>query len=188
MEMDSKLNWPIDKQIDVGSNIQIVTLTPEHATAYLALRKMSEIELPQYVGPNAERELLSGPEGIAPLMAGYAAEGTLVFGAVHAGVLISVLAVSRRLSPKFKHRALIWGMYVAGEYRHLKVGTQLLTHVQHWAQQHPEVTILWLHVTASNTPAISFYEKQGFAIYGTEPDSLFTQGEYHAAHYMQKKP
>lgn len=166
-------------------NINIVELTPDNSQEYLELRQASEIELPQYVGPSAERELMSGNDGITALMASYASEGTILFGAFLRERLVGVLAISRRLSPKFKHRAFIWGMYVSSECRKLKVGALLLTHVQQWAENHPEVNVLWLQVTESNVPAISFYKKHGFKIYGTEPNSLFTQGEYHDVHYMQ---
>lgn len=166
-------------------NIKIVELKLEHAQQYLELRKMSEVELPQYVGPSAERELMSGNDGITNIMASYKSEGTIIFGAFSAEKLLGVLAITRRLSPKFKHRAFIWGMYISNEYRKLKIGALLLTHVQRWAENHSEVNVLWLQVTASNISAISFYKKHGFEIYGTEPQSLFTQGEYHDVHYMQ---
>lgn len=166
-------------------NIKIVELNPEHAQEYIEIRKMSEVEFPQYVGPSAERELLSGSEGIKSLVAGYVSEGTTIFGAFSEEKLVGVLGVSRRLSPKFKHRAFLWGMYVSSEYRKLNVATILLSHVKNWAKSHSEVNILWLQVTETNIPAISFYKKHGFEIYGTEPQSLFTQGEYHTAHYMQ---
>ncbi len=166
-------------------NINVVELKPENAHEYLKLRQASEIEFPQYVGPSAERELLSGNAGIENVMSSYAGEGTAIFGAFSEERLIGVLGVSRRPSPKFKHRAFLWGMYVPCEYRKLKVATLLLSHVKSWAKNHPEVNVLWLQVTDTNAPAISFYRKHGFEIYGTETQSLFTQGQYHTAHYMQ---
>lgn len=165
--------------------INVVELRLESAQEYLELRKASEIEFPQYVGSSVERELLSGSDGIKNLMTAYVGEGTTIFGAFSEDKLMGVIGVSRRLSPKFKHRTFLWGMYVLSEYRSLKVATLLLVHVKTWAKYHPEVNVLWLQVTETNIPAISFYTKHGFEIYGTEPQSLFTQGEYYAAHYMQ---
>lgn len=165
--------------------INVIELKSENAQEYLELRKASEIELPQYVGPSAERELMSGNEGIAKIVASYESEGTILFGAFSEEKLVGAIAISRRLSPKFKHRAFIWGMYISNEYRQLKVGALLLAHAQSWAKKHQEVNVLWLQVTESNTPAVSFYEKHGFEIYGTEPQALFAQGEYHNVHYMQ---
>ena len=166
-------------------NIRVVELKPENAQEYLELRKSSEFEFPQYVGPSAERELLSGAEGIKGVMTLYPEEGTTIFGAFSEGKLVGVLGMSRRLSPKFKHRAFLWGMFVSCKFRKLKVGTLLLSYVKNWAKNHSEIKVLWLQVTETNFPAISFYKKHGFEIYGTEKQSLFTQGEYHTAHYMQ---
>ena len=165
--------------------INVVELKSENAQEYLELRKVSEIELPQYVGTSAKRELMSSNEGIAKIVASYESEGTILFGAFSEEKLVGVIAISRRLSQKFKHRAFIWGMYISNEFRQLKVGALLLAHVQSWAKNHQEVNVLWLQVTESNKPAVSFYKKHGFEIYGTEPQALFTQGEYHNVHYMQ---
>ena len=114
--------------------INVVELKSENAQEYLELRKVSEIELPQYVGPSAERELMSSNEGIAKIVASYESEGTILFGAFSEEKLVGVIAISRRLSQKFKHRAFIWGMYISNEFRQLKVGALLLAHVQSWAK------------------------------------------------------
>jgi GNAT superfamily N-acetyltransferase len=165
--------------------IKVIELTPSHSLGYLALRQESEVEYPQYVGLSAERELLAGENNIASVLGSYLEEGTVVFGAFNNEELIGVLAISRRLSPKFKHRAFIWGMYIYKDYRKSKIGALLLEHVKNWASDNKEVNTLWLQVTESNKPAISFYKKHGFITYGTEPMALFTQGEYHDVHYMQ---
>ena len=166
-------------------NIYIEELTVEDSQQYLALRRESEIEYPQYVGPSAERELMAGEENIDSILSSYSKEGTIIFGAFNDRKLLAVLAVSRKLSPKFLHRAFIWGMYVHKEHRGSNVGALLLKCVQDWASSHDEVKLLWLQVTESNKPAISFYSKYGFETYGTEAMALFTQGEYHDVHYMQ---
>lgn len=165
--------------------MKIAQLTQQHALDYLELRQTSEVEYPEYVGPSAERELLAGPDNISSLLTLYSQEGTLIFGAFDDNKLIGTLAVSRKLSPKFKHRGFIWGMYVRKEYRQLHVGEKLIKHVKSWADNHDEVKVLWLQVTESNLPAISFYKKHDFELYGTEPLALFAQEHYHAVHYMQ---
>tara|TARA_R110000850_G_scaffold218724_5_gene344231 strand:- start:751 stop:1263 length:513 start_codon:yes stop_codon:yes gene_type:complete len=164
---------------------RISELTSKNSLEYLALRKESEIEYPEYVGPSAERELMAGTENISSILDSYSDEGTIIFGAFHNEELVGVLALSRRLSPKFKHRAFIWGMYISKGYRKSNIGTLLINYVKGWAAVNEEVNVLWLQVTESNKPAISFYKKHGFAIYGTEPMALFTQDEYHDVHYMQ---
>ncbi|MDO6684942.1 MULTISPECIES: GNAT family N-acetyltransferase [unclassified Agarivorans] len=166
-------------------NIDVLELQPDHSKEYLALRRVSEFELPQYVGPSVERELLAGDDGISSILSMYASEGTVLFGAFAENKLVGVIAVSRRLSPKFKHRGFIWGMYIAHDYRKAHVGGVLLQYVQKWAKNHSEVILLWLQVTTSNKPAISFYSKYGFKVYGTEPQALYALDEFHDVHYMQ---
>ncbi|MGH1374120.1 MAG: GNAT family N-acetyltransferase [Cellvibrionaceae bacterium] len=165
--------------------IKVAKLTPLDSLEYLALRKESEIEYPQYVGPSAERELMAGTDNISSILKSYSGEGTTIFGAFHNEELVGVLALSRRLSPKFKHRAFIWGMYIYKSYRKSNVGTLLINYVKDWSAENEEIKVLWLQVTESNRPAISFYEKHGFTSYGKEPMALFTQGEYHDVYYMQ---
>lgn len=166
-------------------NIEVIELKDKHASEYLSIRVESEIELPQFVGPSAERELLAGENGIQEILSKYPAEGTTVFGAFVSERLVGVVAVTQRLSPKFIHRAFIWGMYVRKEARQLNIGAALLEHTFSWARSSSEVKVLWLQVTSTNTPAIIFYKKYGFKKYGTEPKSLFTQEIYHDVHYMQ---
>ena len=165
--------------------IKVAKLTSLDALEYLALRKESEIEYPQYVGPSAERELIAGTDNISSTMDSYSEEGTIIFGAFHNQELVGVLALSRRLSPKFKHRAFIWGMYIYKSYRKSNVGTLLINYVKDWSAKNDEINVLWLQVTETNKPAVSFYKKHGFITYGTEPMALFTQDKYHDVHYMQ---
>jgi len=165
--------------------IKVAKLTSLDALEYLALRKESEIEYPQYVGPSAERELIAGTDNISSTMDSYSEEGTIIFGAFHNQELVGVLALSRRLSPKFKHRAFIWGMYIYKSYRKSNVGSLLINYVKDWSAKNDEINVLWLQVTETNKPAVSFYKKHGFITYGTEPMALFTQDKYHDVHYMQ---
>lgn len=166
-------------------NINVSQLSHDHSAEYLALRRVSEIDLPQYVGPSAERELMAGDDGIASILSAYRSEGTLIFGAFASNELVGVIAISRRLSPKFKHRAFIWGMYITPEYRKVNIGGLLLRRAKEWAIGHSEVKVLWLQVTTSNKPAVSFYNKHGFTVYGTEPQALYALGDFHDVHYMQ---
>ena len=166
-------------------NITVIELSSDHSREYLAIRQLSETDLPQYVGPSVERELIAGSDAIASILSAYPSEGTLILGAFTDNKLVGVISVSRKLSPKFKHRAFIWGMYIVEEYRKVSVGELLLNRAKEWAQNHSEVNTIWLQVTTSNQPAVSFYTKHGFTTYGTETKALYALGEYHDVHYMQ---
>lgn len=68
-------------------------VTAADSSSYFELRVQSEQEFPQFVGFNVERELAAGQSGIDDLLAGYASEGTVVWGAFEQSQLIGVLAL-----------------------------------------------------------------------------------------------
>lgn len=168
------------------SNIMLIReVTPADANSYFALRVQSELEFPQFVGFNAERELVAGQSGIAALLEGYAAEGTLVWGAFEGSQLVAVLAISRRLSPKYKHKAFLWGMYVIPEYRATGIAHKLIQVPISWATEHPDVVAISLQVTFTNVRGQQFYKRLGFTTFGSEQRSLFVAGQFHGAHFME---
>jgi ribosomal protein S18 acetylase RimI-like enzyme len=163
--------------------ITLSGVTPKEALDYYRLRVCSEQEYPEYVGLSAERELQAGPEKIAELIAGYENEGVCIFGAFDQR-LVGIACVTRKKSNKYRHKAFLWGMYVAADYRGHKVGGMLLRHVIEWGRK-SVLTAIQLQVTTSNVPARTMYERLGFEIYGTERASLFAAGKYHDVHLME---
>lgn len=160
-------------------------ITATDSSNYFKLRVQSEQEFPQFVGFNAERELAAGSSGIAALLASYASEGTIVWGAFQDSQLVGVSVLSRRLSPKYKHKAFLWGMYVAAEFRGAGAAQALMQAAISWATEHPEVVAISLQVTLSNVRGQQFYKRLGFAVFGTEQRSLFAAGQFHGVHYME---
>lgn len=153
--------------------------------AYYKLRILSEQEYPQFVGFNAERELVAGSEGIKEILLNYPSEGTYVLGVFDEASLVGVLVASRRLSKKYRHKAFLWGMYVLPDYRGEGAAKLLMDTIIEWAKDHPEIMALTLQVTLSNTRGQAFYKKYGFSVFGTEQNSLFAADEYHGVHYME---
>src|SRR5881394_3140061 len=103
------------------------------AEGYYALRAQSEREFPQFAGFNAERELSVGRVGIAGILETYPAEGTIVWGAFEGDQLAAVTVLSRRLSPKYQHKAFLWGMYVKSEFRGSGIARALMETAIGWA-------------------------------------------------------
>jgi len=165
--------------------MEIREITSRDAESYYKLRVLSEEEYPEFVGFNAERELSAGSSGIAELLSQYPSEGTLVFGAFNQGELVGVTALSRRLSPKYQHKAFLWGMYVLPEFRGLGAAQVLMEKAIEWAKEHTEVIAISLQVTLSNIRGQQFYKRFGFSVFGTEQNSLFAAGQFHGVHYME---
>lgn len=172
--------------MNVEQRMNIREVTAPDAEKYLAIRVKAEREFPQFVGISAERELSAGAAGMAGVLAGYPGEGTTVLGAFENGVLVGVVALTQRLgSPKYRHKAFLWGMYVMPEHRAGVVAPSLMKAVISWAAGRPELLALTLQVTVSNVRARKFYSRFGFRCFGTEKNSLFAAGEFHDVRYME---
>lgn len=91
--------------------------------------------------------------------------------------IVAMSGIFRRVLTKMQHTASIWGMYVRPEWRGQGLGEQLLEANLAWARVH-DVRIVRLAVVADNGPAIRCYLKQGFTVYGVEPEALYYDGRY----------
>lgn len=165
--------------------MEVRLITNSDTESYFKLRLVSEKEFPEFVGFNVERELVAGPDKISLLLDAYESEGTLVFGAFESDKLIGVIALSRRLSPKYHHKVFLWGMYVLEEFRGAGVAPALMRAAVSWATQHPKIIAISLQVTLSNIRGQQFYRRLDFNIFGTEKNALFAAGKYHDIHYME---
>lgn len=100
--------------------------------------------------------------------------------------IVGMSGIFRRTLAKMQHTATIWGMYVRPGWRGQRLGERLLQANLDWARQH-EVHIVRLSVVATNVPAIRCYLKQGFSIYGVEPDALLYDGRYYDELWMARR-
>ena len=106
-----------------------------------------------------------------------------IFFAEHEGHLIGMTGIARGSSPKTKHGADIWGVYVTSEWRGLHIAEELIRSCKAWAKAR-DIVILRLGVVATNKSAIQCYERCGFVNYGKEPRSLFYEGKYYDEYLM----
>ena len=106
-----------------------------------------------------------------------------IFFAEHEGHLIGMTGIARGRSPKTKHGADIWGVYVTSQWRGFHIAEELIHSCGEWARAR-EIVILRLAVVAINKSAIRCYERCGFITYGTEPRSLFYEGKYYDEYLM----
>jgi RimJ/RimL family protein N-acetyltransferase len=92
--------------------------------------------------------------------------------------LIAMTGVARGRSPKTRHTAEIWGVYVQPEWRGLHVAEELIRSCIEWAKERG-VIVAKLGVAAVNKSAIRCYERCGFTKYATEARALFHEGRYY---------
>ena len=98
-------------------------------------------------------------------------EGTIYF-ATQNDRFIGMCGILRRNSPKIKHSAIIWGVYVQAEWRGLKIAERLIASCIEWARAQG-IKIVKLAVVNTNAAAIRCYASCGFKVYGVEPQALF---------------
>jgi ribosomal protein S18 acetylase RimI-like enzyme len=99
--------------------------------------------------------------------------------------LIGMTGIGRRESPKTKHSADIYSVYVRPEWRGLHIAEALIEACIEWAKTR-EVNIVKLGVLSSSTSAIRCYQRCGFTIYGTEPRGIFYERQYYDGYFMAR--
>ncbi|MFM9939090.1 MAG: N-acetyltransferase family protein [Hyphomicrobiaceae bacterium] len=79
--------------------------------------------------------------------------------------------------PKSAHRGMLWGMYVAPQYRGKQVGEKLVEAAI--AAVAPDIRQVHLRVVTENVVAYKLYRRLGFVAYGIEPRALSYNGRYY---------
>ena len=99
--------------------------------------------------------------------------------------LIGMTGIGKGESPKTKHSADIYSVYVQPAWRGLHIAEALIEACIEWAKAR-EVNIVKLGVLSSSTSAIRCYQRCGFIIYGTEPRGIFYEGQYYDGYLMYR--
>lgn len=108
-----------------------------------------------------------------------------LFFAEHASQLTGMTGIRQGESPKTKHGAYIWGVYVRPEWRGLHIAEAFIETCIEWAKMR-QVNIVKLGVMTNNTSAVRCYERCGFTIYGIEPRGILYEGKYHDEYLMSR--
>ena len=97
----------------------------------------------------------------------------MVYGAFVGGTLAGVVGIARESRTKNRHKAVVFGMYVAPEFGRRGVARALVRHLVAAAKEAQGLEQLVLTVTHSNEPARLLYESEGFRSFGIEPRKPF---------------
>jgi ribosomal protein S18 acetylase RimI-like enzyme len=98
--------------------------------------------------------------------------------------LIGVAGIRREEQKKSAHRATIWGVWVAPEYRGRGAGRALMEEALRFARTLDGVEILQLAVGDWNAAAKSLYLDLGFTTWGIERDALRHGDDVVDEHHM----
>ncbi len=92
--------------------------------------------------------------------------------------LVGITSCSRDRGVKHRHKALIWGMYVAPEARGRGIGRTLLREAIRRARAWPGLEQVVLGVATHNEAARALYRSCGFEVFGVEPRALKVGARY----------
>ena len=112
------------------------------------------------------------------------AANEMVLGAMEEERLVGVAGLAFETREKTRHKASLFGMYVAPEARQGGVGRQLVEAVLQQARQRDGVRLVQLTVSEGNAGARKLYEHCGFMQFGLEPMAMALGDRYIAKVHM----
>jgi GNAT superfamily N-acetyltransferase len=101
-----------------------------------------------------------------------------IYFATHAEKLIGMSGIVRGASPKTRHGAMLWGVYVQPDWRGFHIADGLITACLEWARA-SGVQLVKLGVVTTNAAAIRCYTRLGFTVYGVEPRAIHHQETFY---------
>jgi len=162
--------------------LEIRRLVPTDAAAYLSRRLRGLAEHPDaFTSSHDEEARRPVDDTLARLQPG---GDEAVWGAFLDGALVGIVGLGRERRAKNRHKAVVFGLYVAPEHAGRGLGAALLAHVVDEARRLPGLEQLVLTVTDTNVTARRLYERLGFQSFGVEPRAIRTGGEYFAKNHM----
>ena len=150
-------------------------LSPADAQAFQTIRIAGLIDAPT--------AFISTPEEDAALPMSLVEERLrhepdyAVFGAWESNGLCGIAGIRRESKARLRHKAWLWGVYVAPSARGRGVAGELIERCLTFARE-MGVRQVNLGVNAKNAPARRLYENLGFRSFGVERNFMCVDGEW----------
>lgn len=149
--------------------LSVRRLAPADAAAYRALMLDGYGRDPEaFTATVAERAVLAPAFWQARLAPGEAA-AEIVIGALLDGELAGALGVRFAQRPKLRHKASLFGLFVAPAARRCGIGRLLVETALELARSRAGIVQVQLTVTDGNPAAQGLYAQCGFVTFGVEP-------------------
>ncbi|HEX6535859.1 MAG TPA: GNAT family N-acetyltransferase [Gemmatimonadaceae bacterium] len=166
-------------------SVSIRQLGPEDAAVFQAIRLQGLRECPQAFGSTYAEDLVLSLDTIAQrLTPSRSPVGRVVFGAFAGEALVGFAGCMQEGKVKSRHKAIVWGTYVAPAHRGEGAARRLLEHIIAEAGSWPDVERLILTVIERAEAARRLYRAVGFEVFAREPDALRQDGISDAVEYM----
>lgn len=164
-------------------NTMIRMLGPDDAAAYRSVRRRALIDHPEAYGATVEELDSRSQEEVAATLA-LPPELRCTFGALVGDELAGLAGFGRNSNAKLRHRAGLYQMYTAPEYRRWGLGRQLVDAVIAHARGQDGLEELLLAVTIGNTAAERLYLAAGFRPSHVEARLIKIDGVYYDVLWM----
>lgn len=161
--------------------MEIRKLTGDDALAYRALRLRALREEPYSFGSSYEEERVQPLDAVTARM--QATDGSFVLGAFDPS-LSGMVGLARETRAKTRHKATLWGLYVAPEARERGLARALVGDLIARARREPGLEQINLAVSRTNDAARALYASLWFTSFGNEHRALLVDGRYLDLEYM----
>lgn len=165
-------------------NIEIRAAHMDDMSAFRTLRLQALHDHPEAFSADYERHAKGDNDFWKPYFD--FSENAIIHFAVHEEKLIGMTGVRLDTSPKTKHNANIWGVYVLPDWRGHGLARALVNACCDWARERGAL-IARLGVAAANQSALRCYESCGFKVTGTDPKALLVNGKFYDEHLMARE-
>lgn len=147
--------------------VVIRQLTVDDAAAYTALRlEMITREKYAFMGVPGDDRMTE----LAEVERYLRKPDSVIIGAFEGGALVGGAGIYREERIKRRHRAYLWGVYVAEPMRGRGVARALVSGCVSIARGWSGIGVVGLGAACTATAAIALYESIGFVRWGYEPD------------------
>ena len=152
--------------------MEIKLLTEDDWRLWKSIRLEALKNMPEAFGSSFEEEL-----GLLDIDFQKTLNQNNIFAVFQNDEIFGCVAFACLHMNKMKHKGILWGMYIRPEYRGKGAADSLLKTVILFAKS--KVTQLHLTCVTNNNPAVKFFQRNGFEIYGTEPRALKIDMQYY---------
>lgn len=167
-----------------GATLTIRPLVAGDAAAYHALRLRMLREHADAFTSSFEEDATKPLAWVVARLTPRAEDGVVLGAFDAAGALVGSIGFAREERRKQRHKALVFGMFVATEHAQRGIGRALLAACIARARATPGLEQLTLTVTASNERATRLYEAAGFLRFGLEERALKIGDRYYPKAHM----